>query len=130
MTLFARRLPVQSQDTVDKNSHLIPLGTPTQCWFTRRRRRTRQCRPNRPTVNTIRLRKMALLGLHSCQKPTAHYPDDGQRLLSEWRGKLCGCEVAELFIWVRRPARYSSKISGVASAIMGEFTAELIQNSR
>jgi LmbE family N-acetylglucosaminyl deacetylase len=75
-------------------------------------------------------RKMELIGLHRCQKPTAHYPDHGQRLLSEWRGKVCGCEVAELFIWVRRPVRRSAKLSGVPSAIMGELTAELVQNSR
>ncbi|MEO6906469.1 MAG: PIG-L family deacetylase [Abditibacteriaceae bacterium] len=75
-------------------------------------------------------RKMELLGLHRCQKPNAHFPKFGQRLLCEWRGKLCGCEMAELFIWVRRPVRRSAKVSGVASAVMGEFTAELMQNSR
>lgn len=75
-------------------------------------------------------KKMELIGLHRCQKPDAHLPNFGQRLLCEWRGKVCGCEVAELFIWVRRPARRSAKLSGVPSAIMGEFTAELMQNSR
>lgn len=75
-------------------------------------------------------RKMELLGLHRCQKPNAHLPNFGQRLLCEWRGKLCGCEMAELFIWVRRPVRRSAKLSGVPSAIMGEFTAELMQNER
>ena len=75
-------------------------------------------------------RKMNILGLHRCQMPKAHLPNFGHRLLGEWRGKLCGCEVAELFIWVRRPVRRSASISGVASAIMGELTTELIQNSR
>jgi LmbE family N-acetylglucosaminyl deacetylase len=74
-------------------------------------------------------RKMELIGLHRCQKPTAHYPDHGQRLLSQWRGKVTGCEVAELFIWVRRPTRRSTTLTGKCTPILGELTTELIQNS-
>jgi LmbE family N-acetylglucosaminyl deacetylase len=75
-------------------------------------------------------RKMALIGLHRCQMPTTHLPEHGHRLLSQWRGKACGCENAEVFNWVRKPVRYSAKVSGVYSPVMGELTTELIQNSR
>ncbi len=75
-------------------------------------------------------RKMELIGLHRCQMPKAHLPDFGHRLLNEWRGKTCGCESAELFTWVRRPARTSPKISMRSYPIMGEITLELIQNSK
>lgn len=74
--------------------------------------------------------KMELIGLHRCQMPTAHLPDFGHRLLAEWRGKVTGCETAELFTWVRRPTRYSATLSGKRTPIYGELITELIQNSR
>jgi LmbE family N-acetylglucosaminyl deacetylase len=75
-------------------------------------------------------RKMELIGLHRCQMPTAHRPEHGHRQLSIWRGKACGCENAEVFNWVRRPVRCSSKMTGVHSPIWGDITTELIQHSR
>lgn len=75
-------------------------------------------------------RKMALIGKHSCQMPTAHLPDHGHRQLAEWRGKLCGCETAEFFTWVRRPTRNTAKLTGGYSPIHGELTMELIANSQ
>ncbi len=51
-------------------------------------------------------RKMELIGLHACQMPTAHYPDNGHRLKARKRGVVCGCKAAEVFLWVshdRRP---------------------------
>jgi LmbE family N-acetylglucosaminyl deacetylase len=75
-------------------------------------------------------RKMELIGLHKCQMPTAHDPDHGHRLLSEWRGKVSGCENAEVFTWVQRPARRSATLLAMSTPIMGELTMELIQNAR
>jgi hypothetical protein len=75
-------------------------------------------------------RKMELIGKHRCQMPTTHLPEHGHRLLSQWRGKACGCENAEVFNWVRRPVRYSARMNGIHSPILGDFTTELIQNSR
>lgn len=75
-------------------------------------------------------RKMALIGQHACQMPGAHLPDHGHRQLSEWRGKLAGCETAEFFTWVRRPVRSGSKMTGAYAPIHGELTMELLQNTR
>lgn len=74
--------------------------------------------------------KMDLISRHACQMPTASRPDHGHRQLCEWRGKLCGCETAELFTWVRRPSRSSAMITGSYAPIHGELTMELIQNTR
>ncbi len=74
--------------------------------------------------------KMALIGKHACQMPTAHLPTHGHRQLSDWRGKLAGCETAEFFTWVRRPARASTKITGSYAPLYGELTMELLQNTQ
>ena len=70
-------------------------------------------------------RKMELIGLHACQMPDTKADDFGHRLLSTWYGKVCGCEAAEVYTWVRRPLRRDS--TGPA---FGEFTFELLQNAR
>lgn len=75
-------------------------------------------------------KKMELIGLHRCQMPTAHRPEYGHRLLSEWRGKVCGYEVAEVFTWVRQPARLSRDFGPIPNPVMGELTKELLDNSR
>lgn len=75
-------------------------------------------------------KRMELIGLHKCQMPRVHRPDHGHRLLSEWRGKVCGCECAEVFTWVRRPTRVSEDLSPIPTPIMGEITKEPIDNSR
>lgn len=75
-------------------------------------------------------RKMELVGKHRCQMPTASAPDHGHRLLTEWRGKSCGCRAAEVFNWVRRPARCSKMLNGVFSPILGEISTELLHNTR
>jgi LmbE family N-acetylglucosaminyl deacetylase len=75
-------------------------------------------------------KKMELIGLHRCQMPTAHKPDHGHRLLSEWRGKVCGYEVAEVFTWVRQPTRLSHGFGSTATPVMGELTKELLDNTR
>ncbi|MHC4870949.1 MAG: PIG-L deacetylase family protein [Planctomycetota bacterium] len=46
--------------------------------------------------------RMELLGKHSCQMPTAHYPDHGHRLRVMKYGVANGCKAAEVYTWVRR----------------------------
>ncbi len=75
-------------------------------------------------------RKMQFIAMHKCQMPTAESPDHGHRWLNLWRGRVCGREAAEQFTWVRRPIRRDSEIWGFNAPIYGEFTGELIQNSR
>lgn len=75
-------------------------------------------------------RKMQLIGLHQCQMPTATDPNHGHRWLSLWKGGVCGRETAELYTWVRRPTRRDDEIWGLNAPIYGEFSGELMQNSR
>ena len=50
-------------------------------------------------------KKMALVGKHACQMPTAHTPDHGHRLRSMKWGAACGCKAAEVFTWVAQDRR-------------------------
>ncbi len=75
-------------------------------------------------------RKMALIGLHACQKPNALSPGFGHRLLADFYGATGGVSSSECFSWVRRPTRIDSKISGKPQPIHGPLAMELIRNSR
>lgn len=69
--------------------------------------------------------KMELIGMHNCQMPHWRQADFGHRVRAlEW-GRMCGCEAAEQFTWVRRmnhPADLQTPY--------GPLTAELIRNTR
>jgi LmbE family N-acetylglucosaminyl deacetylase len=70
-------------------------------------------------------RKMELIGMHNCQMPHWQQPDFGHRVLAYDFGAACGCEAAELFVWVRRADH-----RGDCRTPYGSMTFELIQHSR
>ncbi|HRU04475.1 MAG TPA: PIG-L family deacetylase [Candidatus Brocadiia bacterium] len=71
--------------------------------------------------------KMALLGKHRCQMPTAHYPDHGHRLLSMRKGVSAGCKAADLYTWVRR---FDIPDQDTTEHTYNPLIAELICNTR
>jgi LmbE family N-acetylglucosaminyl deacetylase len=73
-------------------------------------------------------KKMALLGMHSCQMPTAATdPDHGHRLRPLKWGVACGCKAAEVFTWVRR---YDRPNLDASDKYYSPLIEELIHNSR
>jgi len=74
--------------------------------------------------------KMALSGLHACQKPDALDPEFGHRLLGKFWGGANNTSAAECFSWVARSSRLDTSISGRPQPIYGSLGMELIRNSR
>lgn len=70
-------------------------------------------------------RKMELIGMHDCQMPHWRDPDFGHRRRAYEFGSICGCEGAELYVWVRRADH-----PGGGTETYGALTLELIRNTR
>lgn len=70
-------------------------------------------------------RKMELIGMHNCQMPHWQQPNFGHRVRANDFGAACGCEAAELFVWVHRANHRTN-----CQMPYGSMTLELIQHSR
>jgi len=71
-------------------------------------------------------RKMELIGYHDCQMPNWRHPGFGHRKRAYEFGSICGCEAAELYVWVRRIDHGAN----CTQPPFGALTRELIQNTR
>lgn len=72
-------------------------------------------------------KKIEMIGKHSSQMPTVHYPDHGHRLRPLKWGVACGCKAAEVFTWVNRAncPDMDSTLGGTSPLL-----TELTQNTR
>lgn len=70
-------------------------------------------------------KKIDLIALHRCQMPNPYRPDFSPFVRNQMWGTTCGCQAAEIFLFVRRGIRRSKY-----GPIYGQLETELINNTR